>query len=197
MKGRLSGIIICEQQAEPKEWTEEDVEFLKSCADLITVTNNTAKINKMLEQVNDSQETMQTIIDNIPRAVFWKDKELKFQGCNRIFANIAGLRSTRDLVGKTDFEMPWKEHADAYRTDDQAVMKSRKARLDQEERNVNSDGQESWVLTSKVPVTNHHGEVVAVLGMFEDITERKRRETDIQASLKELEDLKARLAKGG
>jgi PAS domain S-box-containing protein len=195
-EGRLSGIICCEQQGDPKDWTEEDIEFLKACADLVTVTHNTAKINKMLEQVNDSQETMQTIIDNIPRAVFWKDKELRFQGCNRIFANIAGFKSTRELIGKTDYEMPWKEHADAYRADDQAVMKSRKARLDLEERNVNSEGQESWVLTSKVPVTNHHGEVVAVLGMFEDITDRKRREADVQARLKELDELKKRLSKG-
>lgn len=195
-EGRLSGVIMCEQQGDPKDWTEEDIEFLKSCADLVTVTNNTAKINKMLEQVNDSQETMQTIIDNIPRAVFWKDKELRFQGCNRVFAAVAGFRTTRDLIGKSDYDMPWKQHADAYRADDQAVMKSRKARLDHEERNVNSEGQESWVLTSKVPVTNHHGEVVAVLGMFEDITERKRKDAEVQARLKELEELKNRLAKG-
>jgi PAS domain S-box-containing protein len=194
-EGRLSGIICCEQQGDPKDWTEEDIEFLKACADLVTVTHNTSKINRMLEQVNDSQETMQTIIDNIPRAVFWKDKDLKFLGCNRIFANIAGFRSTRDLMGKTDFDMPWKEHADAYRADDQAIMKSRKSRLDHEERNVNAEGKESWVLTSKVPVTNHHGEVVAVLGMFEDITERKHRDAEVQARLKELDELKKRLAK--
>jgi PAS domain S-box-containing protein len=59
-----------------------------------------------------------------------------------------------------------------------------------EERNVNSAGEESWVLTSKVPVTNQHAEVVAVLGMFEDITDRKRKEADVAAKLKELEELK-------
>jgi PAS domain S-box-containing protein len=196
-EGRLTGILCCEQQNEMKDWTEEDVEFLKSLSDLVTVTHNTAKINKMLEQVNDSQETMQTIIDNIPRAVFWKDKELKFQGCNRIFAQVAGFRSTREMVGKTDFEMPWKDHAEDYRADDLAVMKSRKARLDQEEKNVNSEGKESWVLTSKVPVTNHHGEVVAVLGMFEDITDRKQREADVEAKLKELDELRKLVGKSG
>ncbi|RAW00734.1 GAF domain-containing protein [Pseudochryseolinea flava] len=195
-EGRLAGAIICEQQNETRDWTEEDVEFLKAIADVVTVTHNASKINKMLDQVNDAQETMQTIIDNIPRAVFWKDKDLKFQGCNRIFAQVAGLRSTRDLVGKTDFEMPWKDHADAYRADDLAVMKSRKARLDQEEKNVNSDGKESWVLTSKVPVTNHHGDVVAVLGMFEDITDRKRKEADVEAKLKELDELRKLMEKG-
>jgi len=189
-EGKIAGVICCEHQHEQKDWTDEDVEFLKSCADLITVSYNTTKINQMLDQLGDDQETMQTIIDNIPRAVFWKDKDLRFQGCNRIFANVAGLKSPRDLVGKTDYEMPWKEHGDAYREDDAAVMNSRKARLDLEERNVNSEGVESWVLTSKVPVMNKHGEVVAVLGMFEDITERKRKEAEMVANLKELETLR-------
>jgi PAS domain S-box-containing protein len=194
-EGKISGVICCEHQNEQKDWTDEDVEFLKSCADLITVTYNTAKINQMLSQLSDDQETMQTIIDNIPRAVFWKDKDLKFQGCNRIFADVAGLKSPRDLVGKTDYEMPWKEHGDAYREDDVAVMNSRKARLDLEERNVNSEGVESWVMVSKVPVMNKHGEVVAVLGMFEDITQRKRKEAEMAANLKELEELRKLTAK--
>jgi PAS domain S-box-containing protein len=194
-EGKISGVICCEHQNEQKDWTDEDVEFLKSCADLITVTYNTAKINQMLSQLSDDQETMQTIIDNIPRAVFWKDKDLKFQGCNRIFADVAGLKSPRDLVGKTDYDMPWKEHGDAYREDDVAVMNSRKARLDLEERNVNSEGVESWVMVSKVPVMNKHSEVVAVLGMFEDITQRKRKEAEMAANLKELEELRKLTAK--
>ncbi|MGC3944487.1 MAG: GAF domain-containing protein [Chryseolinea sp.] len=189
-EGKIAGVITCEHQHDQKDWTEEDVEFLKACADLITVAFNTHRINVMLEQLSDDQETMQTIIDNIPRAVFWKDKDLRFQGCNRIFANVAGLKSPKDLIGKTDYEMPWKEHGDAYRDDDLAVMNSRKARLDLEERNVNSDGVESWVLTSKVPVLNKHAEVVAVLGMFEDITDRKRKEALMESSLVELEELR-------
>ncbi|WP_333819145.1 GAF domain-containing protein [Ohtaekwangia sp.] len=192
-EGRIAGVINCEHQHEQKQWTEEDIEFLKSCADLVTVAYNTMKINSMIDSLNDAQETLQTIIDNIPRAVFWKDRELRFQGCNRIFANVAGLKSHKELVGHTDFDMPWREHAEAYRADDMAVMNSRKARLNLEEKNVNSNGDVSWVLTSKVPIMNQHGEVVAVLGMFEDITERKMKEADIESKLKELEQLKKML----
>ena len=193
--GRVAGLIGCEQQFEQREWTDEDVDFLKSCADLLSVTYNTHRINISLHQLNDDQETLQTIIDNIPRAVFWKDKELRFQGCNKLFASNAGLMSHKDIIGKTDFEMPWKEHGEAYRNDDVSVMNSRRARLDLEERNVNSNGVESWVLTSKVPVLNRDGEVVAVLGMFEDITERKRKETLMQANMEELEELRRLAAK--
>lgn len=193
-EGKMTGIICCENR-EQKEWTDEDVEFLKACSDLVTLTYNNRRINTTLDKLSDDQETMQTIIDNIPRAVFWKGKDLTFQGCNKIFAQVAGLKSFHDLLGKTDYEMPWKEHGDAYRADDLAVMNSRKARLDLEEKNVNNEGKVSWVLTSKVPVMNKHGEVVAVLGMFEDITERKEKEADIAAKLTELENLKKLMEK--
>lgn len=193
-EGKITGIICCES-LEQKEWTDEDVDFLKSCSDLITLSYSNYKINRTLDKLEDDQETMQTIIDNIPRAVFWKGKDLKFQGCNKIFAQVAGLKSYHDLIGLTDYDMPWKEHGNAYRADDQAVMNSRKARLDLEEKNVNNEGKVSWVLTSKVPVMNKHGEIVAVLGMFEDITDRKQREADIQSKLQELDMLKKTLEK--
>jgi PAS domain S-box-containing protein len=149
----------------------------------------------MVTNLSEAQETLQTIIDNLPRAVFWKDRDLRIQGCNRIFASVAGLASHLDLIGKTDFDMPWKDHAEAYRADDLHVMTNKIARIDQEEKNVNSEGKESWVLTSKVPVLNQEGDVVAVLGMFEDITERKRREAEVNVKLKELEQLKNMLQK--
>ena len=50
--------------------------FLKACSDLVTLTYNNRRINTTLDKLGDDQETMQTIIDNIPRAVFWKGKDL-------------------------------------------------------------------------------------------------------------------------
>jgi PAS domain S-box-containing protein len=135
----------------------------------------------------ESQDTLQAIVDNIPRAIFWKDKDLRFQGCNKIFSDIAGAASPRDLNGKSDYDMAWSAQAEAYRKDDMEVMKSRKAKLDIEEVNINSEGEESWVRTSKVPIISQTGEVVAILGMFEDITELKRREADVAQKLKERE----------
>jgi PAS domain S-box-containing protein len=192
-EGRIAGIISCEQQGSKRAWTEEDVDFLKTCSDLITVCYNSKKINAMIENMNDAQETLQTIIDNLPRAIFWKDRDLRFLGCNRVFAKIAGMNSPRELIGKTDNDMPWRMHAEAYRVADLAVMEGKKATLDQEERNVSSTGQESWILTSKVPILNQQGDVVAVLGMFEDITLRKQKDAEYHEKMKEFEQLKKML----
>jgi PAS domain S-box-containing protein len=69
-------------------------------------------------------------------------------------------------------------------------MLQNKAKLNIEEKNTDSDGTESWVLTSKVPIGDEHGRIIAVLGMFEDITQRKRKEADVAKKLQELEQLK-------
>jgi PAS domain S-box-containing protein len=84
--------------------------------------------------------------------------------------------------------MAWSAQADAYRKDDMEVMRNRQSKLDIEEVNINSEGEESWVLTSKVPIISESGEVVAILGMFEDITARKRKEVDIEHKLREREE---------
>lgn len=139
-------------------------------------------------KLTESQETLQAIVDNLPRGIFWKDKDLKFMGCNRIFAAVAGAATTRELIGKTDFDMAWSAQAEAYRSDDMEVMRSRKSKLNIEEVNINSEGEESWVRTSKVPIITETGEVVAILGMFEDITALKNREADVALKLKERED---------
>ena len=124
-------------------------------------------------------------------------------GCNKIFAAVAGASSHLELIGKSDFDMAWSAQADAYRKDDMEVMRKRQAKLDIEEVNINSEGEESWVLTSKVPIVNQHNEVVAILGMFEDITARKKKEAEIanklrerEALIKELDQLKQVMEKG-
>ncbi|HYC87356.1 MAG TPA: GAF domain-containing protein [Chryseosolibacter sp.] len=139
------------------------------------------------KKLTESQDTLQAIVDNIPRAIFWKDRDLRFQGCNKIFSDIAGASAPHELFGKTDFDMAWSAQADAYRKDDLEVMRSRKSKLDIEEVNINSEGEESWVRTSKVPIVSQTGEVVAILGMFEDITALKRREADVAQKLRERE----------
>lgn len=146
------------------------------------------------EKLLQSQETLQTIVDNLPRAIFWKDKDLRFMGCNRIFASIAGMQTTKEMIGKSDSDMPWKAMAEAYRKDDMEVIRTRKAKLDIEEVNTNSEGEETWILTSKVPITHTNGEVVAILGMFEDITGRKLKEADVTRKLQEREDALKELA---
>ena len=128
--------------------------------------------------LRESQRLLQLVMDNIPQAVFWKDLNLVYLGCNQAFAEDAGLDSPDQIIGKTDFDMPWQEQAELYRADDQKVMDEGIAKLNYEEPQTGPTGEVTWLRTSKVPMVDDDGNAFAVLGMYEDITERKQVEEE-------------------
>ncbi|HLO33822.1 MAG TPA: PAS domain S-box protein [Anaerolineales bacterium] len=130
----------------------------------------------------ENQQILQTVMDNIPQSIFWKDRNLTYLGCNSAFAADAGLASPGDIVGKTDWDMPWKDQAELYRADDSLVMKSGVSKLNYEEPQTTPEGSTIWLRTSKVPLRDIDGKISAVLGMYEDITEHKRAEQVLQQS---------------
>jgi PAS domain S-box-containing protein len=148
----------------------------------MTIINEDLRSNGKKQAGQKAQGQLQLlslVMNNIPQAVFWKDRDLVYLGCNQAFADDAGFASPEDIVGKTDFDMPWKDQADLYRADDRLVMESAKPKLNYEEPQTTPDGSRIWLSTSKIPVyENEH--VVAVLGMYEDITERKRAEETLK-----------------
>ncbi|WP_207425151.1 PAS domain S-box protein [Pedobacter sp. SYSU D00535] len=133
---------------------------------------------KMIEEVSQKNEEMLShILNSIPQSIFWKDKNSVFLGCNAVFAKNAGLSNTASVVGKTDFDFPWSaEDSQKYQKDDREIMASKQARIHYVE-TLSRPGEETqWVDTTKIPLKNKNNEVYGVLGIFDDITERKQEE---------------------
>jgi PAS domain S-box-containing protein len=132
-----------------------------------------------------SQAMLQSIIDNVPQAVFWKDRDAVYQGCNRNFALDAGFGSPEQIVGKTDFDFPRPQSAaEAYRQTDRRVMDNDAPEYHIIERQLMADGKLAWVETSKVPLHDAQGKVIGILGTYEDITERLRTEEALRQTQK-------------
>ncbi len=139
------------------------------------------------EKLKRNQTMLEAVLNSIPQSVFWKDKEGKFLGCNNIFAAMAGFESPSKLIGKTDFDMAWsRELARHYRADDAEVFHSGRPKLHIIEIFKLKDGKQLWIDTSKVPLIDEAGNVYGVLGLFQDITDRKKAETEIQESRRKL-----------
>ncbi|MEO1232365.1 MAG: ATP-binding protein [Myxococcota bacterium] len=128
------------------------------------------------------QETvLRRIIDLIPYCVFWKDRDLEYLGCNQRFAELAGLESSAEIIGKTDFNLPWKhEEALGYRADDRGVIDSEAPKLHIIETQRNTDNELNWLDTSKVPLVDEDGGTFGVLGIFTDITEQVRNKEELE-----------------
>ena len=135
------------------------------------------------EALRDSRNLLQTVLDSIPSAVFWKDRDSIYLGGNRTWLEPAGLKSSEEVVGKSDYDLPWgKKQADSFREYDRRVMESGIPEYGIIEPYLRADGTHAWAKTSKVPLRDTEGNVVGILGTYEDITERKEAEEALKES---------------
>jgi PAS domain S-box-containing protein len=136
------------------------------------------------DELRESRNLLQAVLDTIPVRVFWKDLDLRYLGCNRPFAHDAGVSAPEDVIGKDDYQMGWREQADLYRRDDRRVLESGTPKLHYEEPQTTPAGLRIWLRTNKVPLRNAEGAIRGVLGTYEDITESKNAEESLrQAAL--------------
>ena len=160
-------------------------------AELAQLSARVAEYERREQEANEREAKLrrelamvQLVFDNMPMRVFWKDAaELRYLGCNKAFASDTGVNSTAGLIGLDDFACVWAPQAEDYRADDRQVLETRQARINFEEPQSRPDG-EAWLRTSKIPLVEADGTLVGVLGIYEDITERRATE---QARLMEQE----------
>lgn len=143
------------------------------------------------KELENSQQFLQLVMDTLPQAVFWKDLDSVFLGCNRHFLAAAGLATVEEIVGKDDRELPWtSEQAAWFRECDRRVMDSNQPEIGAIESQLQADGKQAWLETNKVPLHDDYGHVIGILGSFQDITDRKKAEHNLQRLNLELQQAK-------
>jgi PAS domain S-box-containing protein len=153
---------------------------------LVGISHDITERRRAEVELHQSRQMLQLVLDTIPQRIFWKDRDSRFVGCNRTFAEDCGVSQPEDIIGKSDLELDVRLEAEAYRVDDQEVMSSGTARLNYEETLTVPGKPLVWLRTSKLPLYDRHGNVIGVLGIYEDITERKEMEAQLQQTLEDL-----------
>lgn len=147
-----------------------------------TVMDITERV-KAQEEVYQSRELLQTILDALPQSVFWKDYNSVLLGCNQTFANSFGAEHSRFFIGKTDYDFcATREEADHYRDCDRQVMSCDRPQIKLIETQTNYDGSITWLETTKIPLHDKEGKVIGLVGIFDDITERIQAQTTLEES---------------
>jgi PAS domain S-box-containing protein len=123
---------------------------------------------------------LRTVIDTIPDYIYVKDAEGLFVLTNIPHAQIMGAPAPEAVVGKTDFEFFPQELASRYIADERAIVQTGQPIINKEEPTVDHQGEPKIVLTTKIPLRNAQNEVVRIVGITHDITERKRAEREIK-----------------
>jgi PAS domain S-box-containing protein len=131
------------------------------------------------EKLRESERKYRTLVENIPEKIFYKDVNSVYVSCNNNYANDLKIKP-EEISGRTDYDFYPKDLAEKYTADDKRIIES--GQTESIEERYIQDGQERVVQTFKTPVIDEEGNKAGVLGVFHDITERKRAEEKLRES---------------
>ena len=135
------------------------------------------------EQLQMLSNELENIIDSIPGLVFYKDTNNRYIRVNKYICD-AHKMSKKQLEGLSLNDLYPKEQAQAYYEDDLQVIRSHQSKI-----NIDEPWGDRWVSTSKIPYLNETGEVIGVIGVSMDVTERKLDEEELKKHRDHLEEL--------
>lgn len=144
---------------------------------IVGISRNITARKASEEALKLERNRLRALIDAVPANVYIKDSESRFVDANAETVRKLGLHSTTDLLGKSDFDFFPSEIAAKYFADEQAILQSGQSMLNIEELSLDQQTQETlWLLTTKAPVRDARGQVIGLVGVGLDVTERKRAE---------------------
>ena len=144
-----------------------------------TVFTDTTERVRAEETLRENEARYRTLVESIPQKIFMKDRHYRWVSINETLAHDLGLRP-EEVVGKMDTDLFPPEVAAKYHADDVRIMETGKT--EELEEIYSQEGRETRVSTIKTPVRGANGEIVGVLGLFWDITERRQAEKALQKS---------------
>ena len=131
-----------------------------------------------------SERFLDNIFDHVPSMLFLKDaKNLSFVRMNKVGEQLTGFKE-EELVGKTDYDFFSREEADFFTAADREVLRDKKLLVIPEETLVSKDQRRHIMQTKKIAITDESGEAQFLLGLSEDVTERKNLEGQLYQSQK-------------
>jgi PAS domain S-box-containing protein len=155
---------------------------------LIGIGRDITEQKKAEEALRHERNLLRTLIDNLPDLIYVKDTE-----CRKTIANLTDVhfmdqRSEEDVLGKTDFDFYPKEVAETFYADDRLVIETGQPVFNREEYALDKNEQKRWLLTAKLPLRDEKGQIIGLVGIGRDITERKKAEAERERLISELKE---------
>jgi len=174
--GELAAVICFEHAGEPRPWQPDEITFASRISDQVALILAGKRRRIAEEQIQNAHANLtrnlrftEALLDALPIAIFYKDSELRYLGCNQTFTDLMGVNS-EELLGKTAADF-WPDLAGTYEKHDLDLLRENR-KLTYEATVRNKDGELREVIFAKQIFFDEFKHAEGIIGSFVDITER-------------------------
>ncbi|MEJ6982263.1 PAS domain S-box protein [Pedobacter sp. P351] len=146
----------------------------------ISIERDVTESKKGAQKIKEERNLLRTLIDNLPHAIYFKDEFARKLISNKVDYELLGTSSESEVLGKTDQELEQTELTINGYHQDIEILSTGRPLIDFEQYFIHENGKGSWFLTTKIPLRNEQDEIVGLLGIGRDITEKKHHETALR-----------------
>ena len=143
-----------------------------------TLQKENEELKKRVKELEQDHFLFSALLDNIPDTIYFKDKESRFIRTSKSMALSLNRKSEQSLLGKTDFDIHDKEHAQQAFKDEQQIMATGNPIINCEQKELGTNNVEIWKSTTKLPLKDTKGNIIGTFGISRNITSRKKAEKE-------------------
>jgi PAS domain S-box-containing protein len=183
--GAENGFLGLDAVRESRQWEPEVLPLMHGVG---RVFLNAASRRRHAQALAFERSLMAALMENIPDAIYFKDRGSRFTRISRAQARLFGLATPDEALGKTDADFFTEEHAQQAFADEQQIILTSVPIVGKVEKETWPDREESWVSTTKMPLRNSDGEIIGTFGISRNITERKKLEQRLEQNARLLSE---------
>jgi PAS domain S-box-containing protein len=176
-------ILLQETQEKAEQMKAQEEELRQNMEELAATQEQMERRNMEMEQIQkqltEEKYLLNALLNSSQDHIYFKDKDSKFIRVSRSMIELFNKEDESEIIGKSDFDFGFEEHAKIAFEDEQNIIRTSKPMVDAIEKETWDDGHNTWVSTTKNPLSDSNGKIVGTFGISRDITKNKLMELEM------------------
>ncbi|MCK5281590.1 MAG: GAF domain-containing protein, partial [Cyclobacteriaceae bacterium] len=169
--------LLEETQDKAEQMKSQEEELRQNMEELAATQEQVERRNKELEDIQEKlteeKYLLSALLNSTQDHIYFKDMDSKFIRVSKSMVELFGKKDESEILGKSDFDFGFEEHAKVAYEDEQNIIRTAKPLVDAIEKEKWDDGHLTWVSTTKNPLRDLDDKIVGTFGISRDVTKSK------------------------